>query len=51
MDDYEVWKAAQLAIVEKVACPRCKAPAGTPCDWGVTTNPWASHKPRIRKGA
>ena len=49
MDDYEVWKQEQLAIVAKVACPRCKVAAGTPCNWGTTSNAWSVHKPRIAK--
>ena len=46
MDEYEVWKQAQLETVAQVACPRCKAQEGTPCEWGTTSNAWSVHKPR-----
>ncbi len=35
-----------------VKCPKCKAPAGVPCTWGVTHSGGeapASHTPRYRK--
>ncbi len=48
MSEYEQWQARQAAVVAAVACPRCKAPAGTGCTWGVTHSSGAVHTDRSR---
>lgn len=45
---YLDWKARQVATMNAVSCPRCKAQVGQPCIWG-TTNTGNVHTPRSRK--
>lgn len=36
-------------VKDAVRCPRCKAEAGQPCDWGTTSTSYKVHTPRARK--
>lgn len=42
------WAERQERIVASVSCPRCKAQAGQPCNWGAT-NAGQVHQPRATK--
>lgn len=45
---------ARRAKALTVSCPRCKAPANTPCTWGTTHGGGeipSSHTPRFKKAS